>query len=39
MTEFLDIITTIMELSSYDSNKKEEIELLTFTVGLIQKTL
>ena len=35
MTEFLDIISTIMELSQYDSNKKEEIELLTLTIGLI----
>ena len=35
MSDILDIITTVIELSSYDDNKKEEIEILKVTVGLI----
>lgn len=35
MSDILEIISTVIELSSYDDNKKEEIEILTVTVKLI----
>lgn len=39
MSDILEIISTVIELSSYDDNKKEEIEILKVTVKLIEETL